>query len=100
MLASPNILVLFGQAEIDYVHYFGLLTSSNHEVVGLDVSVDEPFSMDMLQPRHDLYSDLQCCRQTEFLITASKVQYQRWNKSSREAPKRSMTIKSRSLSTP
>lgn len=68
MLVGLRIEVPLCKAKIDDVYNFGLLASSNHKVVGLDISMHKSLAMDLLQSGDDLYADVQRCRQGESFL--------------------------------
>lgn len=68
MLVGLRIEVPLRKAKIDDVDNFGLLASSNHEVVGLDISMHESLAMDLLQSGDDLYADVKRSGQGESFL--------------------------------
>lgn len=68
MLVGLRIEVPLRKAKIDDVDNFGLLASSNHEVVGLDISMHESLTMDLLQSGDDLNADVQRSGQGESFL--------------------------------
>lgn len=70
MLASLEVAVAFGEAEVDDVDGLLVVAAASHEVVGLDVAVHEALPVDLLQSRYYLHADLQRRRQRKvFLAT-------------------------------
>lgn len=48
VLVCPGVSVLLGQAEVDDVNQVAFLPQSHQEVIGLHVSMDEVFRVDVL----------------------------------------------------
>lgn len=68
MLVGLRIEVPLCKAKIDDVDNLCLLASSNHEVVGLDISMHESLTMDLLQSGDDLNADVQRSGQGESFL--------------------------------
>lgn len=69
VLIGLRVEVPLGQPKIDDVDDFALLTSADHEVVGLDIAMHEALAVDLLEPRDDLYADVQRSCQIESFLT-------------------------------
>lgn len=63
-----GISVLLGEAEINNVDLVATLADTHEEVVGLDVAVDEGFSMDILDAGDELISQKQDSLQRELAV--------------------------------
>ena len=59
MFVSLGIEVPLGQAKIDDVHDFRLLTSAHHEVVGFNIAMHEALPVDHFESCYDLNSDIE-----------------------------------------
>lgn len=76
VLSSLEILVPFCQSEVDDVDCLFIIPTPSHEIVGLDISVDEPLSMDLLQSGYDLDADGESGGQRKALGTELDTLYQ------------------------
>lgn len=69
MLAGFGIEISLGKPKVNDIHDFALFSPSNHEIIGFDVSMKEALSVNLLQPRNNLYPNIVSCGNREFLIT-------------------------------
>ena len=96
VLAGLEVPVSLGEAEVDDVDCLAVLAAASHEVVGLDVPVDKPLPMDLLEPGDYLDADIEGGRNREALRAESPEEYHAWKSYSRERSSSSMTMKMRS----
>lgn len=95
MLVRFWIKISLRQSEVDDIYCLSLLCSSYHEIICFDVSMDKPFSMDLLQTSNYLYTDVISAADGKSFAAMSTYKYQIWNRSSRDLPSNSMIIKIR-----
>ena len=98
MLSRLRVSVSFGQSEVDDVNHIFLVSSACHEVVGFDVSMYEPFPVDLFQSGDGLDANIERSREGKPFVAESDSQYHFWKSSSRERPRSSMTRKTLSKS--
>lgn len=96
VLIGLGVKVPLGESEIDNVDDACLFASSSHEVVGLDIAMDEALTVYHFETGDDLNADIECSRDGESLFAACSWEYHCWKRSSRDLPSRSMTMKMRS----
>lgn len=70
MLVGLGIKVPFSESEIDDIHDPRFLPTSSHEIIGFDIAMDEALAVDHLQPRDNLYADVECCPNGESFLAA------------------------------
>jgi hypothetical protein len=68
MFASLVVPKPFGQPEINHINGFYSLSFADHEVIGLDIAVNESLAMNLLQTGDDLNTDINCGGKTEFFL--------------------------------
>jgi hypothetical protein len=96
VVASLEVSVALGEAEVDDVDCAAVLPPPRHEVVGLDISVHEALPVNLFEPRHDLRPYCQRGRQRERLRAAFLPDYHIWNSSSSDSSSRSIIMNTRS----
>lgn len=60
VFVSFGIEVSFSESKIDDVYNFSFFSSAHHEVIGLDIAMDEALSMYHFESCYDLYADVEC----------------------------------------
>ena len=68
MFASLVVPEPFGQPEINHINGFYSFSFANHEVIGLDIAVNESLAMNLFQTGDDLNPDINCGGKTEFFL--------------------------------
>ncbi len=58
MLSSFKIFISFRQSEINYIDSLFIFSTTSHEIVCFDISVDKSFTMYLFQTSDNLYTDL------------------------------------------
>ena len=66
------VTVFLGQSEVDDIDLVSTLSDTHQEVVGLDITVNEGFGMDVLDPGDKLVSQEEDCLQREFAVAEVK----------------------------
>lgn len=68
MFPGFNVFVPFCQTKIYHVNSFDLVPLANHEIVCFDVTMDETFTVNLLQPGYYLQANIDGCGQGKFFI--------------------------------
>jgi len=95
MLVCFWIKISLRQSEVNDIYCLSLFCPSYHKIVGFDVSMDKPFSMDLLQSGNYLNTYVVSAADGKSFAAMSTYKYQIWNRSSRDLPSNSMIIKIR-----
>lgn len=68
MFSSLVVFIPFSETEINHIYCLNFLPFANHEIVSLDIAMDETFAMNLFQAGDYLNADINCGGQAELFL--------------------------------